>query len=99
MLSRFLLSAAITASLLVAGCSGVSLPGQSSGPVTLTFWNGFTASDRQFVEQIVNNFNQNHKDVQINMTIEPWDSVYQKLQAGLTTGSRSEERRVGKERR
>jgi multiple sugar transport system substrate-binding protein len=87
MLSRFLLSAAITSSLLVAGCSGVSLPGQSSGPVTLTFWNGFTASDRQFVEQIVNTFNQNHKDVQINMTIEPWDSIYQKLQAGLTTGS------------
>jgi multiple sugar transport system substrate-binding protein len=87
MLSRFLVSGLATLSLLVSACGGVALPGQSSGPVTLTFWNGFTASDRTFVEQIVNNWNQSHKDVQINMTIEPWDSIYQKLQAGLTTGS------------
>ena len=59
--------------------------GSSSAPATMTFWNGFTASDRPFVEQIVKNYNASSKN-KVNMTIEPWDTVYQKLQTSLPTG-------------
>jgi multiple sugar transport system substrate-binding protein len=75
--------------LLGAGCSssgssGSSGSGASSGG-HLTFWNGFTASDRQFVEQIVKNYNAKSTN-KVDMTIEPWDTIYQKLQTSLPTG-------------
>jgi multiple sugar transport system substrate-binding protein len=75
--------------LLSAGCSGSGSSGSSgngaSSGATLTFWNGFTASDRQFVEQIVKNYNAKSTN-KVNMTIEPWDTIYQKLQTSLPTG-------------
>jgi multiple sugar transport system substrate-binding protein len=77
--------------LFGAGCSGSgsgssnsSGNGSSSG-AKLTFWNGFTASDRQFVEQIVKNYNAKSSN-KVDMTIEPWDTIYQKLQTSLPTG-------------
>ena len=82
---------------LAAGCSSTngsststsgstkSSGGASSSGATMTFWNGFTASDRQFVEQIVNGYNSSSKN-KVNMTIEPWDTIYQKLQTSLPTG-------------
>src|SRR5690349_7879300 len=77
--------------LFGAGCSGSgsgssnsSGNGSSSG-AKLTFWNGFTASDKQFVEQIVKNYNAKSSN-KVDMTIEPWDTIYQKLQTSLPTG-------------
>src|SRR3954447_25513261 len=75
--------------LLSAACSS-SASSSSSGNgastgANLTFWNGFTASDRQFVEQIVNNYNAKGTN-KADMTIEPWDTIYQKPQPSLPTG-------------
>src|ERR1051325_2880525 len=67
-----------------SGSSSSSGNGPSSG-ATLTFWNGFTASDKQFVEQIVKNYNAKSSN-KVDMTIEPWDTIYQKLQTSLPTG-------------
>jgi multiple sugar transport system substrate-binding protein len=85
-------AALAVAGLLAAGCSSSSGSSSSSSSssgskkgATLTFWNGFTASDRTYVEQIVKNYNASSKN-HVNMTIEPWDTIYQKLQTSLPTG-------------
>ncbi len=79
-----LIGAAAIAGSLTA-CSGGS--GSSSGPVTISFWNGFTASDRTYVEQIVKNFNASQTKVKVDMTIEPWDTLYEKLLPAYAAGS------------
>lgn len=83
---RALLAASLVGATVAASCGGGGPSGgTSSGPAEMTFWNGFTASDRKYVEQIVRNYNQSSKN-HIDMTIEPWDTIYQKLQTSLATG-------------
>jgi multiple sugar transport system substrate-binding protein len=43
--------------------------------VTLTFWSGFTDPDQAAVVALVKQFNPSHPDIQVNMTIEPWDAL------------------------
>jgi len=62
--------------------------GSSGGqPVTLTYWNGFTASDRPVMEANVAEFNKSHPNIQIKMDIQPWDSIFQKLLPSMKSGS------------
>src|SRR5690606_20446022 len=56
------------------------------GATTLTFWNGYTGPDREFLEDLVEEFNDTHDDIQIKMDIMPWDTMYQKLSATMSTG-------------
>lgn len=88
-LYRSLLALAVTAVAVTACTSGSGGSGASGGnsnsAAKMTFWNGFTASDRQYVEQIVRNYNKQSPN-KVNMTIEPWDTIYQKLQTSLPTG-------------
>ena len=80
--------AAGSAALLVAltGCSG-GTAATSSGPVKLTVWAGFTGGDRPGYDQIVKDFNSSHKDVQVSMVVQPWDTITQKLPSAWLTGS------------
>jgi len=64
---------------------GISVAGAQS-PVTLTFWNGFTGPDRPGVEALVKQFNDAHPDIQVDMSISPWDSLMQNLLTQLSTG-------------
>jgi len=59
---------------------------ESDEPITLTFWNGFTGPDGAVVEELVNQFNQENSDVQIDMEIIAWDSLYEKLLPALAIG-------------
>lgn len=81
-------TAAGSAALLLAltGCSGGS-GSTSSGPVKLTVWTGFTGGDRPGYDQIVKDFNASHKDVQVSMVVQPWDTITQKLPSAWLTGS------------
>jgi multiple sugar transport system substrate-binding protein len=54
---------------------------------TLTFWNSYTASDRPFVEAIVNKYNSSQSKVHIAMTIMPGDVLQEKLLVSLGTGT------------
>jgi multiple sugar transport system substrate-binding protein len=76
-------SAALLAAL--TGCSGGSP--SASGPVTLTVWTGFTGGDRPGYAQIVKDFNASHKDIKVNMVVQPWDTITQKLPSAWLTGS------------
>jgi multiple sugar transport system substrate-binding protein len=59
-----------------------------TGKVTLTFWNGFTASDGEVLREIVNKFNaENTANIEIKMDIMPWAVFYQKLPPALSTGT------------
>lgn len=53
----------------------------------ITFWNGFTGPDRPVLEQLVQKYNEtNDKNIEVQMDIVPWDSLYQKLSTVLPVG-------------
>ncbi|RAK12525.1 carbohydrate ABC transporter substrate-binding protein (CUT1 family) [Halanaerobium saccharolyticum] len=69
----------------------------SAQTVELTFWNGFTGPDREYVEGIVNKFNEEHQDIEVKMEIMPWDSFFQKLLPSLAVGQGPDIAGMGRE--
>lgn len=66
--------------IALAACGGDDDgDGDTGGPTTITFWNGFTDADRPAVEEIVNRFNESQDEVVVEMTIQPWDVINQTL--------------------
>lgn len=56
-------------------------------PVTLTFWNGFTSTDGEVLQQIVDDFNaSNEWNITIEMDVMPWDTFNEKLPAAIAAG-------------
>lgn len=59
--------------------------------ITLTFWNGFTGPDGEILREIVDRFNDSHKDsIEIKMDIMGWDVLSQKLPAAIVTDTAPE---------
>jgi multiple sugar transport system substrate-binding protein len=75
---------AATLALALSGCSASS--SDSSGPVTLTVWTGFTGGDRPGYATIVKDFEKAHPDIKVDMTVQPWDTIQQKLPSAWLTG-------------
>jgi len=75
---RLVLLTAVTLVLLLAG--------GAYAKTTLTFWNGFTGPDRPVVESLVQQFNDENPDIEIEMDIMPWDSFMQKLMPSYIVG-------------
>ena len=49
---------------------------ESAEKTVITFWNGFTGSDKETLEALVNEYNEtNDKNIEVEMTIMPWDSL------------------------
>ncbi|MGN6126184.1 MAG: ABC transporter substrate-binding protein [Humibacter sp.] len=78
------LAATAIAALGLSGCS--SSGSDTGGKVTLTLWTGFTGGDRPGYAQIVSDFNASHPNIQVKMTVEPWDTIQQKLPSAWLTG-------------
>src|SRR5258708_12635376 len=79
------LGAMLAAMVLLAACSG-GASGGGSGPTTLTLW--ARDSEKTFIGQIVDGFNQSHKDIHVNVTIIPANNSFvQKLGTATATGS------------
>ena len=77
----------IFTTLLASAIAGMGYsPAAAQTPVTLTFWNGFTGPDRPGVEALVKQFNDAHPNIQVTMSISPWDSLMQNLLTQLSTG-------------
>jgi multiple sugar transport system substrate-binding protein len=66
--------------------TGSDTKSSSNQDVTLQFWNGFTGPDRPAVQKIVDAFNASHPHIKVQMDIEPWDTLLQKLPTTLTSG-------------
>jgi multiple sugar transport system substrate-binding protein len=89
-----LAAAAVCAVAAVAACSSSAASptsttdsGSGSGPVTLTYWSGFTGGDQATYVALVNMFNATHKDIKVDMTVQPWDSIAQKLPEAMASGA------------
>jgi multiple sugar transport system substrate-binding protein len=75
---------AMLAAAMLAACSGAG--GGGSGPATLTLW--ARDSEKTFIGQIVDSFNQSHKDIHVNVTIIPANNSFvQKLGTATANGS------------
>lgn len=64
-----------------------SFAGNAAFAAPLTFWNGFTGPDRPTIEALTKTWSDAHPDSPVQMDIEPWDSLLQKLQASMASGS------------
>ena len=82
---RNLMAVAVAAALALGLLAGF---GQAAAQdkVTITFWNGFTGPDRPAVEELVKQFNESHDNIQVEMTISPWDSLMQSLIGAMPAG-------------
>jgi multiple sugar transport system substrate-binding protein len=79
------LAGAAALAVALSGCSGTSA-NSSSGPVTLKVWTGFTGGDRPGYDTIVTDFEKSHPDIKVDMTVQPWDTIQQKLPSAWLTG-------------
>lgn len=56
-------------------------------PTTLTFWNGFTSTDGEVLQDIVDEFNEtNEYNITIEMDVMPWATFNEKLPAAIAAG-------------
>lgn len=79
-----------TTALVLAACGsgdgGSGDGGEGDGPVTITFWNSYTASDRPAVEALVQQFNDSQDGVVVDMTIQPGDVLSDTLLPAYQAG-------------
>lgn len=62
--------------------------GTDAEPVTIQFWNGFTASDGDILREIYDRFNaENGKGITVEMDIMPWDNLFESLAPALATNT------------
>jgi len=71
---------------LLIGLYPVSGKVAAQEKTVVTFWNGFTGPDRPAMEELVRQFNESQDEIEIEMTIMPWDSLYQTLLGALSAG-------------
>ena len=97
---RFLaLSGGVGSALALAACGGTSKAPDAapaggnggasySGPsVTISFWNGWTGSDGQTAQKMVDQFNKDNPNVQVKMNVYQWADFFQKLPAAVQSGN------------
>jgi multiple sugar transport system substrate-binding protein len=72
------------ASLALAGCSATSGSSDNSGPVTLTFWHGYTEADGKVLDAIVEDFNKSQKNITIKTTTKTWAVIGDTLLPALS---------------
>lgn len=78
-------SGAAALALVLTGCSAGGAA-SSGGPVTLKVWTGFTGGDRPGYATIVKDFEKSHPKIKVDMTVQPWDTIQQKLPSAWLTG-------------
>ncbi len=80
------MAATAIAAVVLSGCSTPAADSSSAGPVKLTMWTGFTGGDRGAYEDLITAFNDTHEDIQVEMEVQPWDTISQKLPSAWATG-------------
>ena len=54
--------------------------------VELTFWNGFTGGDGPVMRKLVEQFNSEHDNITVKMTVYEWAAYYEKLPTAVSSG-------------
>lgn len=77
----------LAATGILGACGGgASSQSKNDGEVTLSFWNGFTASDGEILQEIVNDFNKNNdKNITIEMDVMTWANLNEKLPTAISS--------------
>ena len=94
------LGAALGVGAAVSACGGGSASGPGGGAaadlaegpyegpkVTLNFWNGFTGGDGPFMQQMVEEFNKDHENIEVKMNTLQWSDFYSKLPNAVASGA------------
>lgn len=72
--------------LTACGSGNSSSDTDSEDGMTLTFWNGFTASDGEILQGIVDDFNEsNDKNITIEMDVMTWANLNEKLPPAISS--------------
>jgi multiple sugar transport system substrate-binding protein len=91
-------AAGISGALVLSGCGG----GQGAGPqeaetgeftgeydgpdVELSYWNGFTGGDGPFMQDLVDQFNEEHDNITVKSNTIQWADFYQRVPAAVQSG-------------
>lgn len=78
---------AVGTALALTGCSNSAnstAAADASGPVTLTFWHGYTEADGKVLDQIVDDFNKSQTTITIKTTTKPWAVIGDTLLTSLS---------------
>jgi multiple sugar transport system substrate-binding protein len=90
-----LMSAGAGAGVVLAGCGGSTTDLEKAGSggksyngpkVSLSFWNGFTAADGDYMRRLVEEFSSQEKNIDVSMNTVDWEVYYQKVPATVQSG-------------
>ncbi|WP_165069214.1 ABC transporter substrate-binding protein [Marisediminicola senii] len=82
-LTGALAAVAVTA-IGLSGCAGTT-DAESSGPVSLTFWHGYTEADGGVLDGIVEDFNASQDDITIETETKTWAVIDDTLLPALSS--------------
>ncbi|TDE11911.1 ABC transporter substrate-binding protein [Jiangella asiatica] len=66
---------------------GGGATGYDGPDVDLAFWNGFTGGDGPFMQQLVDQFNTEHPNIAVKMTVMEWADYYAKIPTAVQSGN------------
>ncbi|MGN9907479.1 ABC transporter substrate-binding protein [Phytohabitans sp. LJ34] len=81
------LALALALPLGAASACGDGEQEQAGGPVTVTFWHGFTAEDGKVLTKLIDRFNSSQSGVVVKQEVNPWDVIEDKLLPALSAGN------------
>ncbi|MFE2597265.1 extracellular solute-binding protein [Streptomyces sp. NPDC059396] len=76
-------SAALAAALALSACS--SSPGAGAGPERLTVWIMKDSVTEDFLSRFTEDFERQHKDIALDIQIQEWDGIGEKVTAALAS--------------
>jgi len=80
------LVAAILAAAFVLQGAGLARVARAQDPIELTFWNYWDGKNGETIQALVDRYNAEHPDVQIENVFVGWDELLPKLQLAVTGG-------------
>lgn len=55
--------------------------------VTVEYWNLFGGGDAEFMDEIVEKFNETHENIEVDVTRLEWEEYYTKLKTATASGN------------
>jgi multiple sugar transport system substrate-binding protein len=81
-------TAALTALLLSGGALAQVACSEAAQGAQISFWNGFSGPDGQFMANLVDRFNaENESGIQVTMTVQPFTEYYNTLNAAAASNT------------
>ena len=94
------MGAALGVGAAVSACGGGSAGSPAGGQaadiaegpyegekVTLAFWNGFTGGDGAFMKKMIETFNSEHENIEVQMNTLEWADFYSKVPNAVASGA------------